>query len=503
MEENFALFFAYHFWRPFTDFQKKRMRSLQSRKNTMIVWFRASRKTTIVRGFIVWCVCYKKEPSIVWQSFEDTLSGESVREVAKMMCKPSIVDDYWMLFPFESKRESLAKKSLKNFETTNGVKIVSKSLRQTLRWANTYDQLEETSARPTLLVLDDIDVTDSVRNVEIISQNEKKIRAETIWALDPLRRKVIFLWNVINEDGVVPRFRENYNWTDTRDCFWQPLFDNSWQNARPEVFTPDVVQQLKDDGKTSWNQNYMLIPSTKGSGTFLRDYFDYFLLSDFENPESFLKKDDLDCWIFIDPAFSTNERSDDAVVIWWWIHQISRKFYIIDWYANTSATSRTISAVISMYNRMKMDWFNLKFMSVEDVKINTKQSQFVKDLKDALVEHEINIPLYLYTNKIKKEDRIKDTLEPVMSQKWIKTNRNISQPNFIFSMENQFLEYPNAEKDDITDTIEQMVSQLKLRCWKKVKKKKKYRRVRDPWTGEMKLVPLDTVNQHELQPSTR
>ena len=138
-------------------------------------------------------MCYKKEPSIVWQSYEQILSSESVREIAKMLCKDSIVADYGMLFPFESKREEMTKKSLSNFETTNGVKIASKASGQTLRGANTYDAKEEISARPTLLILDDIDVTDSVSNVQVINKNEAKILSETIGALDPLRRKIIFL----------------------------------------------------------------------------------------------------------------------------------------------------------------------------------------------------------------------------------------------------------------------------------------------------------------------
>lgn len=112
----------------------------------------------------------------MWQSYEQTLSAESVREIAKMLCKDSIVEDYGMLFPFDSKREEMAKKSLSNFETTNGVKVISKASGQTLRGANTYDMKEEISARPSLLVLDDIDVFDSVNNVQIINKNESKIK---------------------------------------------------------------------------------------------------------------------------------------------------------------------------------------------------------------------------------------------------------------------------------------------------------------------------------------
>lgn len=461
MRDNFPLFFAYHFGREFTKFQKQWLKSMQSRNNTYIVAFRASRKTTMARWFVVRCVCYKKEPSIVWQSYEQILSSESVREIAKMLCKDSIVADYGMLFPFESKREEMTKKSLSNFETTNGVKIASKASGQTLRGANTYDAKEEISARPTLLILDDIDVTDSVSNVQVINKNEAKILSETIGALDPLRRKIIFLWNVIAEDGIVPRFRKTYHGNPKRDCFRQPLFNERWENVRPDVFTDEVIAELKWDGKTSWNQNYMLIPSTIGAGIFTKDYFDYFLLSHFEDVDSPLKKQDLKCAIFVDPAFSTSDSSDDACVAWLWEHMASRQVYLIEWYAATSAPSKTIQAIIVMYNKMVDAWFPPQFISVEDVKINKQQVQFIEQLKQELTKYMITVPVYSYMSKINKNARIKDNLEGIMSQKWIKFNRNMSDPSFVSRMERQFLEFPNGDHEDIIDTISQGIEMFR------------------------------------------
>lgn len=118
------------------------------------------------------------------------------------------------------------------------------------------------------------------------------------------------------------------------------------------MFTDEVVAKLKGDGITSWNQNYLLIPSTLGNGVFIRSYFDYFLMSHFEDDDSPLKKSDVRTAIFIDPAFSTNADSDDAVVAGMAEHLISKKYYIIDGYADTSAPSKTIQAVIVMYNNL-------------------------------------------------------------------------------------------------------------------------------------------------------
>lgn len=95
----------------------------------------------------------------------------------------------------------------------------------------------------------------------------------------------MFLGNTILEDGIVPRFRTQFVNSKRWDVFRQPLIDENNNNVRPEVFTDAVVQELQADGKTSWNQNYLLIPDTMGNGIFVRDYFDYFLISHFEQSD--------------------------------------------------------------------------------------------------------------------------------------------------------------------------------------------------------------------------
>jgi hypothetical protein len=96
-----------------------------------------------------------------------------------------------------------------------------------------------------------------------------------------------------------------------------------------------------------------------------------------------------------------------------------------------------------MYNNMVANGFGPKFISVESATISKKQTQFIKELKDAMIFHKINIPLHLYEPRLKKEVRIKDNLESIMSQQGIKFNRNIVDSSFIPKMERQFLEFPN------------------------------------------------------------
>lgn len=465
-KNSFSLFFAYHFWRDFKPFHVDWMESLESEKNTFIEWFRASRKTTVVKWYALWCVLYKKYNYIVWMSYSDTDSVSNVTDIAKMLFKESIVDDYWLLFPTDMKQEEFMKKKQWDFDTTNKVKVQSRWLAQSTRGMNIFDMKKWQTERPNLIILDDVDVMKSVQNISIIDQNEKKILWEVFGALDPIRNKKVFLGNTILEDWVVPRFRRLYKNSNWRDCFRQPLVLNN-ENVRPEVFTDKLISELQEDWKIAFNQNYLLIPAVNGSWVFMREYFDYFLESHFDTEWSFLKKSDIRRWIFIDPATSSSDSSDDAVAMLLWEHKISKQYYLLDWYGWTSAPSVTIANIISMYNKAKLRWINIEFMSVEDVPINRKQTEFIADLRKALVEYQINVPLKMYNPVGNKDIRIKTTLEPVMSQMWIKFNRNI--PDFISKLEKQLLDHPNWNHDDHPDCLTQWIQVFRQSVEKKEK----------------------------------
>ena len=238
------------------------------------------------------------------QSFEDVLSAAWVTQVAKMLMEDSITEDYGMLFPLESKREDLAKKSVSNFDSTNGVKIETRSLGQTLRGANIYKK-GKGAKRPTLLFLDDVDVNKSVQNIEIIDSNEKRISGETIGALDPVRRQIVFLGNVIKEDGIVPRFIKKYKGKKRWNIYELALFDENGVNIWPEVFTDAVVEQLKIDEGSDFEPNYNLIPYIDGQTII---------------PKSLIRTIDrypkeVRITIGIDPAFSLKTTSDALAIV--------------------------------------------------------------------------------------------------------------------------------------------------------------------------------------------
>lgn len=272
-EHDFRAFFKYHFgWLDEAPFEEEWDEAIEDEsKNLIFEAFRGSRKTTKLRGYVVWCIAYAKEPYIIVQSYEGNLSSEWVRQVAKMLMEESILKDYGTLFPFSVKREEISKASFSDFESTTGVKIASKSLGEVLRGANDYNK-EQGSIRPTLLIIDDIDTTDSVKNPRVIDQNWRKLTGETIDSLDQFRRRVIVLGNTIAEDGIVPRFKEMAAGKKNWKVFHQPLIYPDGRNAWSVVFTPEVVENLKTT-PIAFQQNYELIPYKNGQTVIPRTSF--------------------------------------------------------------------------------------------------------------------------------------------------------------------------------------------------------------------------------------
>jgi hypothetical protein len=122
-------------------------------------------------------------------------------------------------------------------------------LLEKLRGASNYNE-DDGTARPDLLVLDDIDTTDSVRNVMIVDKNDTKLRQETIGAMSQDKQRIIFLGNTITVDGIVRRFATMAKASEQSDRpKWKylktPLYDEFGKCVWDDFFTPEVIEKAK------------------------------------------------------------------------------------------------------------------------------------------------------------------------------------------------------------------------------------------------------------------
>ena len=270
-------------------------------------------------------------------------------------------------------------------------------------------------------------------------------------------------WNV--NDLAWYLLEEEKNWWDKWDTLVIPAIDEQWN----EIIWPGKwdTWYTKDEKKNvspkDWAALYQQDPIASTSNMFRLENLRTYLQSDFERADWILKKEDLKCIIYVDPAFSSSKNSDDAVVLWIWKHKLTWNYYQLDWYADTSAPSFTFRAIISMYDKLKIDWYKISWIYIEDVKLNRDQSKFIEDFKSFLKENDRYIIVNWDKPKWKKEDRIKFILEPKTAVNAIFIRRDMPDKFFIQRLERQLVDFPNWKHDDIIDCLAWWINVLDKR----------------------------------------
>ena len=120
----------------------------------ILIGFRESAKTSLCKLYLMWCICYKKRSFANYVCYEKETAGDALFDIVTwLQSNKLLLEDFGSLFPDvrpvgEKKPE---KKSIYNFVTTNGVKVVASGIRKSTR-----GKIFGTE-RPDLYVIDDFE----------------------------------------------------------------------------------------------------------------------------------------------------------------------------------------------------------------------------------------------------------------------------------------------------------------------------------------------------------
>ena len=370
-------YFCNNFQAPLGRFHYEWILAYGGSKSIFMKWFRWSLKTQLAIAYVVFSIAYRRHKFIVWQSYESSSSEDNLRNIARMLLSKKLSKDFWELFPLSSPREDLSKKSIWNFNATNGVKVMARSLGENLRGANSYEEVSWVS-RPDLVVIDDIDVSKSVENKDIIDKNYTKLTQETIGASD-LNQRIIFLWNVIRKDGIVPRFEslaianEKY-W----EHFVQAIYNDDWSISW-DAFTEEIIEEKRAVQDEWFNQNYLLIPNNRENSLIKEHelrYYDYLSLDDFDS-----------LYMHSDTTHTGKTTSDYHCTTIIWESKKDKNFYIVDFFLKKCDVEEQARSVISLYSKYGK---KIKKMTYDE-KSNNGFGYWVKKL--AREEYNVSLPL--------------------------------------------------------------------------------------------------------------
>lgn len=308
---------------------------LQSWKNIYLEWFRESAKTMFVwLLYDIWCVVYKKKKFICAFSYEWRNASAYLFSIAlELQTNQKLIEDYWQLFYSDNQEKKSQKKSIAEFITENDVKLKAFSMWTSMRWQifNSRDWI----IRPDSVVMDDVDVLDSVRNKDIIEKNYRFIKDEVFGALaDYCQIRV--LGNVILTDWLNVRIKEDYQSNDKREILSQWIYWDDWKIVWERFVETDEEANkynidIKDDKSkkislqskrkqlwdTSFNQNFLGKPFTFGDRLIKR-----------QNIKMFGEKMEFDyIEVWIDPAFSEKTKSDEFSITITWFKKVENVVY--------------------------------------------------------------------------------------------------------------------------------------------------------------------------------
>lgn len=192
--------------------------------------------------------------------------------------------------------------------------------------------------RPDLLVFDDVDTVQSCQSRKKIDKNFEFMLNEVLGGTTGATQ-IIFLWNTIYEDWIVPRFEEHIKNDPTREIINLPIYDehknivwnrfvetdaeaeklNKWIREIAKKYV-SLETERRRLGSISFNQNYLLIPYMNWQHIITRD-----MIQRDHNCKGY-KYDSI--VIGVDPAVSEKEGTDKFAICVTW--KLQDRYYILE-----------------------------------------------------------------------------------------------------------------------------------------------------------------------------
>lgn len=428
LESDLYLFAIYYFTNIFKDyksaeFQKEWCQDMMTNKNILIKAFRESAKTTFTIIKIIHTIVYKKKRFIMFYCYDKPKATSRLYDIIiHFQTNERLKQDFWDLFPKQRvENETLQKKSIPEFITSNWIKVKANSIWESPRWLMFSNK--DWNFRPDLVVLDDIDVDKSVNSIDIIEKNYLWIKGELLgWISQDCQ--IIFLWNTIKSDWIVPRFELDYKNNSDWIIRTKAIIENG-EITWAERFTQEDLRKRKDMlWEISYNQNYLLIPFAWWDTIIKREQIKYY------NYDVEFEK----IIIWVDPAISEKTKSDYFAITITWIKDWN--YYILEaleleWEQKDPFKSTQI--LKQLYIK-----YNANYIIIETVAFQQVMAKLLK-------------AEWLATKEIKPhKDKITRLMEKQsLFEQW----KVYFKPETTWNLINQLLDFPNVKNDDLVDSL--------------------------------------------------
>jgi len=318
--------------------------------------------------------------------------------------------------------------------------------------------------RPGLIVIDDLEDPDKIRNDEIRKQWYEWLYADVIKAVPRLHKnwKIVYIDTLKHEDSVLQKLLESKEWASVR----LEACDDNFKSTAPLFMSDEDIktewQEHLDSGQTDvFFRELRNLPISTKDSAFQKDYFHYYNVpNDMGKDENDLKLLDVDVQnnqhietvVLLDPAKTVKIHSAESAIVGVGIDLMNAKLYVRDIISEKMYPDEIYEAMFTMGTNL-----GAKVLGIEETSLN----EFIRQpIKNQMFKRGTFFELIWLKARggMKKEHRIKE-LVPYYRQGYIYHNKACAN---VAKLEQQLLMFPRSRLWDIMDCLAYIIEMLEL-----------------------------------------
>ncbi|KKL75715.1 hypothetical protein LCGC14_2052140, partial [marine sediment metagenome] len=202
----------------------------------------------------------------------------------------------------DNRDETFAKIS---WVTSGGTLVLPRGKNQQIRG------LLHGNARPDLIVIDDLEDSESVMNVDQRKKLASWFNTDLLNSIDRSSKdwRVILIGTILHEDSLLQNLRESGIWRVHEMPLCDENYNTNWHEFMTTEEIKDLVEEHRKAGKLDeFYREYMNLAIAKEDAVFKQEYFKYY-------EESELDKTFLENVVIIDPAKTVKVHSAFSAIV--------------------------------------------------------------------------------------------------------------------------------------------------------------------------------------------
>ncbi len=300
--------------------------------------------------------------------------------------------------------------------------------------------------RPDLIVVDDIEDKELVRNEDRREELKRWFNADVCNSVDRGTDdwRIVVIGTILHEDGLLANLIEDPSWHSIVLQLCDDDFNTNWEDFMSTEQVKDLVEQHRDKGLLDeFYMEYMNTPIATENAPFSQAIFKYY-------EEEDLRKDPaaIENVILVDPAKCKRRRSNETAIVGVGADFANWKIYIRDIVHGHMHPNEMYTAIIDMADRLKARVVGVEVTSLEEF--------IVYPLKNELSKQNKFLNVVELKARGSKEDRVR-ALSGLYRQGYVYHNKATCGV-----LERQLLSYPKSKHWDVMDATAYLVELLEI-----------------------------------------